>query len=158
MGRQRTVLMPSWLADPGLPGLRVARWDGFDSAAESELPDQSMLDQVEFFVLPYMGPPRDVELTARMPSLRVVQTLTAGVDGVPERLPPGVALFSAEGVHDASTAELAVGLMIACQRGIDLAARDTLAGRWRHERRRSLADSRVVVVGWGGVGRAIGRR
>jgi hypothetical protein len=65
---------------------------------------------------------------------------------------------SREGVHDASTAELAVGLMIACQRGIDLAARDTPAGRWRHERRRSLADSRVVVVGWGGVGRAIGRR
>ncbi len=158
VGRQRTVLMPSWLADPGLPGLRVASWDGFGSAAQSEVPDQSTLDQVEFFVLPYMGPPRDVELTARMPRLQAVQTLTAGVDGIPERLPPGVALFSAEGVHDASTAELAVGLMIACQRGIDLAARDTPAGRWRHERRRSLADSRVVVVGWGGVGRAIGRR
>jgi len=31
-------------------------------------------------------------------------------------------------------------------------------GLWRHERRPALADSRVGVVGWGGVGRAIGAR
>ena len=150
--------MPYWLPDPGVPGVQVVRWDGASGATQPATPEQSTLDQVEFLVLPYMGPLSDVELTARMPRLRVVQTLTAGVDGIPERLPPGVALHSAAGVHDASTAELAVGLMIACQRGIDVAACDTAAGRWRHERRRSLADSRVVIVGWGGVGRAIGRR
>jgi phosphoglycerate dehydrogenase-like enzyme len=158
VGSQRTVLMPSWLPDPGLPGVRVARWDGCGEGPVSRLPDQLTLDLVEFLVLPYMGPLSDVDLTARMPRLQVVQTLTAGVDGIGERLPPGVALHSAAGVHDASTAELAVGLMIAAERGIDVAARDTVVGRWRHERRRSLADSTVVVVGWGGVGRAIGRR
>jgi phosphoglycerate dehydrogenase-like enzyme len=64
----------------------------------------------------------------------------------------------AVGVHDTSTAELAVGLMIASLRGIDVAARDMAAGRWAHHRRPALADSRIGIVGWGGVGQAIARR
>lgn len=148
------ILLPEWLQVPHDVGLRRVTWEGHPAKP----PTEAELAQCRVFVLPYMGRPANAELAQRMPQLQLVQALTAGVDGVPERLPPGVTLCRAEGVHDASTAELAVGLIIAAQRGIDVAARDLAEGVWRHERRRSLADSRVVVVGWGGVGCAIGAR
>ena len=53
-----------------------------------------------------------------MPELQVVQTLTAGVDNVWPHLPAGATLCNARGVHDASTAELVVGLIIASLRRI----------------------------------------
>ena len=123
-----------------------------------EYPSADILDQVDFYVPPYMGPGRDLDLIPHLPALAVLQTLTAGVDHVLARVPAGVLLCNAAGVHDASTAELAVGLLLASLRGLDVAARDQLTGSWRPQRRTALADLRVVVVGFGGVGRAIARR
>ena len=54
-----------------------------------------------------------------LPALAVVQTQTAGVDGIVELLPDGVLLANARGVHDDATAELALGLTLAVLRGID---------------------------------------
>lgn len=147
------VLLPAWLDPPTLPGVDFAFFDTGDP-----VPDQDVLDRVECYVPPYMCDLGTVALAARMPSLRLVQALMAGIDGWADVVPPGVEVRRAEGLHDASTAELAVGLMIAMQRGLDIAARDQAAGAWRHERRRALADSRVGIVGWGGVGRAIAAR
>lgn len=147
-------MLPGWLRVPAAAGLRPVPWEGDWEA----LPNDTDLAACRVFVPPYMGPAANAELSLRMPGLELVQTLTAGVDGIAVLLPRGAVLCSAVGVHDASTAELAVGLMIAAQRGIDVAARDRSEGVWRHERRRSLADSRVLLVGWGGVGRAIGER
>lgn len=147
-------MLPGWLRVPAAAGLRAVPWEGDWEA----LPNDADLAACRVFVPPYMGPAANAELSLRMPGLELVQTLTAGVDGIAELLPRGAVLCGAVGVHDASTAELAVGLMIAAQRGIDVAARDRSEGVWRHERRRSLADSRVLLVGWGGVGRAIGER
>lgn len=149
----RVALVPAWLAPNPVPGVEVHFWD----SGQTE-PDTDILERVEFFVPPYMGPAAEAALAQRMPRLRVVQALMAGVDGIAAAVPADVQLLRAAGVHDTSTAELAVGLMIAAQRGIDVAARDMTTGTWRHERRRSLAESHVGIVGWGGVGRAIARR
>jgi phosphoglycerate dehydrogenase-like enzyme len=51
-----------------------------------------------------------------------------------------------------------MALILASLRGIDHAARDMATGTWNHIRRSSLADSTVVIVGAGGVARAIARR
>lgn len=142
------VLLPEWLDPPEL-GLDYVFWDH-----GQPLPDVS---QVTVFIPPYMPEPVDLEVARQMPRLRLVQALMAGIDGMLPHL-PDVEVRRAEGLHDTSTAELAVGLMLASLRGIDVAARDMGAGRWRHERRPSLADSRVGIVGWGGVGQAIARR
>jgi phosphoglycerate dehydrogenase-like enzyme len=61
-------------------------------------------------------------------------------------------------VHDASTAELAIALALASGRGLDGYARDQPAGGWRPTFGRSLADRRVLIIGYGNIGRAIERR
>jgi len=113
------------------------------------------LSSVGFYVPPYMGPPATLDLIRAMPNVQVVQLLTAGFDAAVRVVPPHVTLCNAAGVHDSSTAELAVGLILASLRGIDDFARAMPAGLWRYERRDSLADKRVLVLGAGGVGRAI---
>lgn len=149
----RVVMLPAWLEPPAIRGLRYVWWDH----GEPEPPSRELAD-VEVFVAPYMPTAQDLVITAAMPRLRVVQALMAGVDSLAPHLPEGVELLRAVGVHDTSTAELAVGMAIAMRRGIDVAARDMAVGMWRHERRPSLADASVAVVGWGGVGQAIARR
>lgn len=124
----------------------------------SPLPIVTRPDDVVFYVPRYMGPPEDLALMSSMPNLQVVQLLTAGYDNALRFLPAGVTLCNAGGVHDASTAELAVGLVIASLRGLDDFARAMPEGRWIYARREALADKRVLVVGAGGIGTAIRAR
>jgi phosphoglycerate dehydrogenase-like enzyme len=114
--------------------------------------------EVELVVPPYMRA-WDTSLLQRMPALRLVQLLTAGYDNVLGAVPDGVLLANAAGVHDASTAELAVGLAIASLRGFPEFARAQSRGEWlRPGILPSLADRRVLVVGYGSVGRAVATR
>jgi phosphoglycerate dehydrogenase-like enzyme len=120
--------------------------------------DPAALAAATFFVPVYMGPAANLALMGQMPNLRVCQLLTAGFDNALAHLPPGVTLCNASGVHDASTAELTLGLIIANLRGLDDAARDMQQGVWRHRRLPALADKVVLVIGAGGVAQAIRRR
>jgi len=117
--------------------------------------DDVPCDEVGFVVPPYMGPPAELEVFTKFPNLQVVQLLTAGYDHARQYIPSGVTLCNAAGVHDASTAELAVGLIIASQRGIDDYAKAMPEGIWLHSVRPSLADRRVLIIGAGGLGTAI---
>lgn len=122
-------------------------------------PEQSEnLSQVGFYVPTYMGPSECFELITQMPSLQVVQLLTVGFDAVLDYMPEHVTLCNAVGIHDAGTAELAVGLILASLRGIDDFARAMPRGEWIHERRTSLVDRKVLIIGAGGVGQAIAQR
>ncbi len=125
-------------------------WDG-----SGEPPD---VRAVELYVVPYGGPARTLEVIADLPALRAVQVLTAGVDAVLPHLPDGVDLHSGRGLHDASTAEHAVGLMLAAQRDLPRWVRDQAAGRWQPHYTRSLAGSRVLIVGFGSIGEALAAR
>jgi len=116
------------------------------------------LSQVGFYVPTYMGPRSTFELIGQMPNLEVVQLLTVGFDAALEYVPENVTLCNAVGVHDASTAELAVALVLASLRGIDDFARAMPQGEWIHDRRSSLVDRKVIIIGAGGVGRAIANR
>jgi phosphoglycerate dehydrogenase-like enzyme len=121
-------------------------------------PAPEVLGRVTFYVPPYMAADHTIELMSRMPSLQVVQTLTAGVDNVWAHLPDGVALHNAAGVHDASTAELVLGLILASLRRIDDFARAQQQGQWLHGRYDALADKTVLLLGYGHVGEAIEAR
>ncbi len=147
-----TVWTPFPTADLAPPpdGLTVLEWDG------GPLPDDPA--QVELFVLPYTFDTATLAPLARMSRLRVVQTLTAGVEHVAAAVPDGVTLCNARGVHDASTAELAVTLALAALRGLPGFVRAQDRQEWVHEQLGSLADKRVLVIGAGSIGGAVARR
>ena len=116
------------------------------------------IDEVAFYVLPYMKGPAVLARAAEMSKLQVAQTLTAGYEEFLPLVPPGVTLCNAAGLHDTSTAELALALALASGRHLDDFARNQTAGAWRFEWGRALADQRVLIIGYGHIGQAIERR
>ncbi|NEE08633.1 2-hydroxyacid dehydrogenase [Streptomyces sp. SID7499] len=112
-----------------------------------------------FYVVPYMKPsPLCVRPLGRMSNVRVVQTLSAGIDHVEPglgRLPAGVRLCNARGVHEASTGELTLALILASLRGIPDFVRAQDRGEWLGGFRPALADKNVLIVGYGSIGEAI---
>ena len=113
---------------------------------------------VRFYVPPYQVGPAVSEVLPRMTSLEVVQTLTAGVDNVRAHVPGGVLLCNGRGIHDTSTAELALTLILSSLRGVPGFVRDQDRHRWQTGWHPALADKRVLIVGYGAVGEAIERR
>ena len=70
-------------------------------------------------------------------------------------------MANAVGVHDTATSELALALVLAAQRQLPhhvLRQAEAVWDRSAPGPWRSLADSRVLVVGYGGIGRALARR
>ncbi|MDT9680506.1 2-hydroxyacid dehydrogenase [Streptomyces sp. TRM76323] len=140
------------LPDPSATGFTYRFWDG-----GADLPADPA--DCAFYVVPYM---KSTEVAVRplaaMTSLQVVQTLSAGVDHVTPGLsamPPGVALCNARGVHEASTAELALALVLASLRGIPGFVRRQDREEWRGGFFPALADKSVLIVGYGSIGAAI---
>ncbi|MEP7054982.1 MAG: 2-hydroxyacid dehydrogenase [Actinomycetota bacterium] len=139
-------------------------WPDFDAPtgvtvapAGEGSPTGDVLQRITFFVPRYMGGRDALEPATRMPRLSVVQLPTAGYDDALGFLPDGVTLCNARGVHDESTAELAVGLAIAGRRGFPDFASGQAAGQWRHATWPALTDSRIAVVGHGSIGRTVVR-
>ena len=128
--------------------------DVYDNDAEPP----ATVAEVEFYVAPYTFDHAPLRLIERMPALRVVQTQTAGYEHVLPYLPAGVTLCNAGGVHDTSTAELAVTLILASLRGIPTFVRAQDTQDWRYGWYDALADRTVLIIGYGGVGRAVDRR
>ncbi|HXC18464.1 MAG TPA: 2-hydroxyacid dehydrogenase [Acidimicrobiales bacterium] len=88
----------------------------------------------------------------------LVQCLTLGYDGVAEFLPKNMTFANAASVHETSTAEMTLALILASQRYIPDFVRAAEAGTWAPAWHPSLADRTVLLVGYGGVGRAIESR
>jgi phosphoglycerate dehydrogenase-like enzyme len=132
------------------------RYERFLPEEGDEVPASAA--EVEVYVPPYRFSASDSEVMSRMPRLKVVQTVTAGVDHVRPYVPEGVVLCNGRGIHDASTAELAVGLTLASLRGIPDFVRAQDRGEWQPVKARSLADRTVLIVGYGAIGAAIEER
>jgi len=157
-GERGVVLVPD--RDPtDLAGVVPSPWTAASYPwGEPGSVDAGVLAEVEIYVPPYMGaPPAQLPL-AQMPRLRLVQLLTVGFEAWLGLALPGVSVCNAEGVHEESTAEQALALILAVLRGVpgDVRAQD--AGRWQHSQREALIDSQVVILGAGNVGRAIAGR
>lgn len=147
-----------WLPIPpeeieGLPqGPNYRFWNG----AEDFPADPA---ECAFYVVPYMKPPAlGQRPLPEMSSVEVVQTLSAGTDHVEpglKHLRPGVRLCNARGVHEASTGELTLTLILASLRGIPDFVRAQDKGEWLGGFRPALADKNVLIVGYGSIGAAI---
>lgn len=159
------------------PQKRRVAWLPYADVAEAEarlggLPDGVHVDcfldrdedwpdsiaEVEFFVVPYLKGAGVLRRVSEMTNLQVVQTLTAGVENFQPEVPEGVTLCNAAGVHDASTAELALALALASGRHLDVYARQQTSGTWKPQFGSALADKNVLIVGYGHIGEAIEAR
>ncbi|MEV6765898.1 2-hydroxyacid dehydrogenase [Streptomyces sp. NPDC051105] len=148
----------AWLPIPlkefqGLPdGLNYLFWDG-----DQDFPGDPA--DCAVYVVPYMKRQNVKVLPLeRMRNVRLIQTLTAGVDDMIaalDRIVPGVQLCNARGVHDASTAELALTLTLASLRGVPGFVRAQQQEHWQSGFHPALADKTVLIVGYGAIGSAI---
>lgn len=127
-------------------------------SGDTDRPDS--IDTVEFYVPEYMAGRAAYEVIQDMPAVKVVQTQTAGYEHALPFLRDDITLCNARGVHDASTAELAVALILATYRRIPAAVRDADRGEWPPYDgfQDSLADRTVLIVGYGSIGEALERR
>jgi hypothetical protein len=89
---------------------------------------------------------------------RLVQSPAIGYDGVANVLPPGHTVANAAGVHEDSTAEQAMTLILAAQRDLPYYVRAADQGRWGTRTSPGLSGRTVLLLGVGGVGRAVEAR
>ena len=90
--------------------------------------------------------------------LRVIQTLSAGVDWLVGRVPESVVVCNARGVYDGPLAEWVVGAILAFQRGFVRSRDAQREGRWTSFEPDELAGRHVVILGFGSIGSAVAER
>ena len=129
-------------------GIEFMEWD---------MSGPAPVDAIDIVVPPYMGATERLVQLASVKT-RLVQSLSLGYDGVEKVLPPGHVFANGASVHEASTAELTLALILASQRGIPGFVRAAEKGQWAPELLPSLADRTVLLIGYGGVGQAIEAR
>lgn len=120
-------------------------------------PDDQPLDRViDLLVIPY------VVTYAALANLagraRHIQSQSLGYDGASEFLPAGITFSNAIGVHEGPTAEMAMTLILASQRGWPAVGIAQTAGKWDRHMYPGLIGARVLLIGVGGIGREFEKR
>ncbi|MFI7302221.1 2-hydroxyacid dehydrogenase [Micromonospora aurantiaca] len=113
---------------------------------------------VRFWVPPFLSGPDAGALLTELPDVEVVQLLSAGADAWAGRMPDGVTLCDARGVHDSPTAEWVVAAILASLRGFAPLARAQARREWAYDEvapTDELAGKRVLIVGAGSIGTAV---
>ena len=124
--------------------------------------------EVEFVVLSFEMADRLPSLFDELPRLRVVQSLSAGVDWLLPKVPAGIVVCRAVGVHDGPVSEWVVATILAMRRRLlefwDLQRRAEwnrdlaeAGDAWNHPID-DLEGATVLVVGHGSIGRALAAR
>lgn len=96
-------------------------------------------------------------------TLRGIVRAGAGVDNidVTAATRAGIAVSNCPGMNSAAVAELAMGLLIACDRRIPQQTAELKAGHWNkkeYSKARGLLGATMLVIGRGAIGRQVVRR
>jgi phosphoglycerate dehydrogenase-like enzyme len=139
------------IAEAGLSGrVRVA------ALPRKETPDAALLAETE--ALLGWGAPAGV--LPRMPRLRWIQSLTAGVEGwlaLPD-LPEGVALTCARGTHRESMPENILGAIFHVTKPYHQIMLDNAEARWVRRMARPLTGTTLGILGLGAIGAELARK
>lgn len=114
--------------------------------------------QAEFAVAPYGGARRFFAELPRLKSLKVVQTLTAGVDWILPHMPPGIVLCDAAGVHDVPVSEWIVGAILSAVKRFPEFRDAQHEQRWAYRWVDDLEGSTVLFLGYGSIAKATEQR
>lgn len=129
-------------------GVELVLWDGNGAPPR---------DHIDMYVPQMVGPGHPLPDLPKV-GCHFVQGDAIGYDGVRETLPRDVAYANASGVHETATAELTIALLLAAQRRLPEFIEAQRLARWQPLKSPGLADQRVLLLGYGGVGQAIARR
>ncbi|GAA1169685.1 hydroxyacid dehydrogenase [Ornithinimicrobium humiphilum] len=101
--------------------------------------------------------PLTAELIEGAPELRIIVRTGAGYDNVDVEAATrrGVVVCTTPGVNRQSVAELTVGLLLDCARGISASTAQVRAGAWVQKSGRELSGSTLGVIGLGAIGKEV---
>jgi phosphoglycerate dehydrogenase-like enzyme len=132
--------------------------------------------EIDFWVLPF-GKKAAMAQLPHLRGVKVVQTITAGVDSILPWLPEGLTLCDGRGIHDISTAEWVVAVLLAEYKRLPLYRDLQRSQEWKGQAlgaiftddaetsnglyrilSEDLYGRRVLIVGYGSIGAAIEAR
>jgi phosphoglycerate dehydrogenase-like enzyme len=127
-----------------------------ETLPRAAIPDDTLLAQAE--VLLSWGPPAG--MLARMPKLRFVQALTAGVEHWISRadLPADLALSCARGTHRVQMPENILGALFHITKPYAAIMADNAAQRWTRRVSTTLAGQTLGILGLGAIGAELARK
>ncbi|MGQ9692954.1 MAG: 2-hydroxyacid dehydrogenase [Thermaceae bacterium] len=117
------------------------------------LPPEAL--EAEVLIPPYGERDLLLRLFPRMPRLKLVQTLSAGVDWIVDIVPEGVILADGSGIHDVPVAEWVIGAILAGLKRFLTFCDQQRVGLWRPERVLDLEGKTVLILGYGSIGQAV---
>ena len=129
-------------------------------ADEGELPAGAEAIQ---FLVPTFNRARTKELLTELHSLKVLQTMSAGVDWLAPMAPDGVIICDASGVHDTAVSEWIVAAILSHYKQFPRYRDQQVASRWHRPAMfeadtMDLEGKTVLIVGHGSIGRATEQR
>jgi len=128
---------------------------GSELSFEEEVQKERMADY-EILLVGFTPSSKIAELVAQMPSLKMLQTLSAGVERLPfSRIPEHVLICSNAGAYALPIAEHAIAMMLSLGKRLkynELRMRDGIFDQSSHNR--LFAGKTLGVLGYGGIGRA----
>jgi phosphoglycerate dehydrogenase-like enzyme len=123
--------------------------------AEGDLPEAILAAE---FLVPPDRDTRLYERFAQMTDLRVIQTLSAGVNRLLPFVPTGVILCDAGGSRDIPVAEWVLAVILAATKTLPELRDLQREHRWKWRRSSELAGSTVLILGYGAIGAAVEAR
>ena len=152
---ERHLIAPDWVIEgyPFPSDVKITPSDDLTKISDE------ILNSADYIVIPYLQDSDEIaSVLKRLNNKCILQTLTAGFNHITPYLPRGVVLCNAVGVHDDSTSELAVLLTLSVLREIPRLVDGQKQQVWDQFFSESLADKKVLLIGYGGVGKAVERR
>jgi phosphoglycerate dehydrogenase-like enzyme len=110
------------------------------------------------FLVPIPGDGRINGLLPRMSALRIIQTLSAGVERLLPIAPDGVTICDASGTRDVPVSEWVLAAILASQKALGELRDCQREHDWHWRQSSELAGRTVMILGYGAIGAAVEAR